>query len=384
MEQRTLGLGMATIIALNAMIGAGIFAVPSALQFNAGPVALLSYLFVIACVWALARSIALTAKSYPGEGAFYRYAAAWGGHGVGMIAASLYIIGLIVALGLLGRITGIYLTQQVASSSAANLGLMSIGTMGLLNMAGNIVSTAWQLILLVLTLVPFFGIALMCLLKGSFTNLTPFAPAGLAPAIEAIPTIIFGFFGFEAIPALYNQVKDPEVTVPKAITRSVLIVGALYAGFVASIMLGIPRSVFTAPDMPLSSALLAIFPQYQFLVSVVGWAIIITILGVIHAMLWALGALFAATVERVGIARPSQRLSVAIITVASMLLSIIPCDIDTMFNCVALGIVFAYALGIVALIAGPKAQPHSTRVAAILGLGSSLIIIFCAMRSFFS
>ena len=129
-----IGLFTATIIGMNAMIGAGIFTIPSALTANIGPIGLCSFLLVAAGVWCLAQSFARVAQLFPQEGSFYTYASQSGGHMVGMIAAGCYLIGLLIAMGLLTHAAGSYLHQTFPTIADTHLALIALVFLVLLNM----------------------------------------------------------------------------------------------------------------------------------------------------------------------------------------------------------------------------------------------------------
>src|SRR3990167_9031602 len=93
-----IGLGTATIIGMNAMIGAGIFGISSLLASKVGAAGILTFLFAFFAVWFIAQSVARAAYLWPQEGSFYIYTSQWAGHTIGLIAASSYFIGFLFAM----------------------------------------------------------------------------------------------------------------------------------------------------------------------------------------------------------------------------------------------------------------------------------------------
>src|ERR1700722_6445072 len=106
MSQQKIGVATATIIGMNAMIGSGIFTAPATMASYVGPAGIIAYLIVIISVWFIAQSLARLAQLYPEEGSFYVYTKQWGGHIMGLIATTAYLIGLIIAMGLLTQMSG--------------------------------------------------------------------------------------------------------------------------------------------------------------------------------------------------------------------------------------------------------------------------------------
>lgn len=83
--QKKFGIFTATLIGMNAMIGAGIFTSPAKLATAVGPAALLTYLFVIVAVWCMAQSFGRLGELFPGVGSFGNSRA----HGLAILLASL-------------------------------------------------------------------------------------------------------------------------------------------------------------------------------------------------------------------------------------------------------------------------------------------------------
>src|SRR3990167_1368202 len=139
-DSRKIGLGTATIVGMNAMIGAGIFGITSLLASKVGAAGNLTYLFAFFAVWFIAQSVARAAYLWPQEGSFYTYARQWGGHYMGLLAAGTYFMGFIFAMTLLCKIIGEYLHNIFPALSSENLGLITLATLVLLNMMGVVLS----------------------------------------------------------------------------------------------------------------------------------------------------------------------------------------------------------------------------------------------------
>lgn len=376
-----MGVIMATIIGMNAMIGAGIFGVPAGLISSVGPAGLITYGLVIIGVWFMALALARVAQLYPQEGAFYTYASQWGGHTAGIITSACYTLGLIIALGLLTRIVGIYLHAYAPTLQSTTLGISALWILTFLNMAGAVLSQIGQVILIILTLIPLFIITALSLSKITFSNLSPFAPHGLTNVFTATKVVVFGFFGFEAIPSLCAEIENPQKNVPKAVTYSIILTGLIYFAFVASIILGLPHSLFVSAETPLAEVLLSVFPEYQWLVSTIHAAITITIMGTIHAMIWALSALTVSLANRTTFLKNkvSQRSALVAIGIAVTTACVTFTSIDLFFALTAIFITLAYASSIAALLVHHKDRTSSDRILAFCGIFTAFIIAACAM-----
>jgi amino acid transporter len=379
-SSKKMGLGMATIVGMNAMIGASIFTISEQLQKIAGPAGILTYLFVIVSIWCLAFSLARIAEYYPEEGSFYTYVHSWAGKAGGLIAALLYSLGLVIAMGLLTRFTGSYLHTFFPAVSPAMLGTGALALLTLSIVAGARLAHAGQIILIALTLVPLFIITLLCLSRAQVQNLVPFMPYGWSSIFKAAQIVIFGFFGFESVTSLHNMVAKPHLTVPRAITWAILLVSGIYLGFVTATFLGIPRELFlkgtTLPD-----ALYMLFPQFPWLISLVVMGIIITIMGTIHAVIWSVSELIHSLTHRASLPiKLTSRQATGVISLLVWLSSVLFHDPTLFFNLTALCIIIPLAASIIPLAI--KRVPVSLReqIIALIGLATAALMCGYALK----
>ncbi len=373
---------MATIIGINAMIGAGIFTVPAALQTSVGPAGILTYALVIIGVICMALTFARVAQQFPEEGSFYTYASQWGGHTAGILATSSYLIGLIIAMSLLTRITGNSLHVYYPDYSSEFLGLCALVLMTILNLAGAVLSKAGQIILLVLTIVPIVGITGLCLLNAQFANLLPFAPYGLSQVFMATKAVVFGFFGFEAIPSLFSLVENPKKNISRAIIYSVTVVGIIYLVFVTSIMLALPRELFVDAGTTLSQVLVEFFPTLPWLIHTINWAIIITIMGTIHAMIWSVSSLMSSFSKKIFEKQMSHKQAVIILGACIAICSLLLKSINLLFSLAAIFIILAYLATLITFLKNSGKKSISSKVTAWIGIITTLIIFSCASSGF--
>jgi len=222
-----IGLPGAIILCMNAMIGAGIFASPAILANSPGPAGIIAYFLVVIAVLFLALSLAQLAREYPEEGSFYLYAKQWSGRIGGLLASGSYILGITIALGLLIQITNSYLTQLIPGMSPLYYTFALILRIYSLNIFGPKLVQAGQAFFIFCTLFSIISTIILCLLNVKISNLIPFAPYGMKPVFRQISTVIFSFFGFESITALYKKVDKPGKNIPKAVILSLSFV-ALY------------------------------------------------------------------------------------------------------------------------------------------------------------
>ena len=385
-DKHSLSLSMAIIIGVNSIVGASIFLAPAALQVIAGPAALMTYGLVSIAALCMGLALARVAQLYPEKGVFYSYAKIWGGHTWGVIAMGSYTTGLVIALGLLARVTGSYLSLYIPCINPLYLSLGLIALVVAANLAGAKIAKTGQIILMVLTYIPLIIIMVLCFLKTDLNNLIPFVPYGWMSIFKAIPVVIFGFFGFEAIPSLCTEIENPEKNVPKALTWTIIAVGITYITFASSIFVGIPRILFTDASTSLATVLVALYPHATWLVNLIEWAIIITITGTLHAMIWSLGTLTVNTSDFIyhNTKKISQQTALLAIGSAVAGCCILFKNIGLMFDLTALGIVIAYATAMIPLLTERKGRSAYQIMIASLGLLTAILIFMCGLTGVFN
>ncbi len=388
-----IGLLTATIIGMNAMIGSGIFTAPAALASYVGPAGILAYLFVVAAVWCMALSLARLAELYPQEGSFYIYAKQWGGHYIGLLASGMYIAGLVIAMGLLSRVAGIYLHELIPSLSLEILGATCLIAIVALNMFGVALSQLGQHILIVCTVFPLLAITLLCFFHFDPKNLVPFAPHGFMHVFKATRIVIFGFFGFESAASLYSVLEKPEQNVPRAVTYSIIAVGILYTAFIASLICAVPLSLFSSQSTPLSTVIASAFPSMPWLLSIIHLAILSAVIGTIHSMVWGSSSLLISLSKKIScieshmcnISTHTQH-SIAVFFIGTLIatcfLSIH--NLDQFFNLTALFIMGAFILSFITLLLLPKEWKSKRNIITILGLVTASMITYFAAENFWN
>jgi basic amino acid/polyamine antiporter, APA family len=386
-----ISVSTAIIIGMNAMIGAGIFTIASLLASNVGPAGILTYLFAFAAVWFMAKSIARTAFLFPQEGSFYIYAKQVGGHYLGLISAGMYLIGLLIAMGLLCKFAGVYLHQMFPGQSAETLGVVSLLIVILLNLLGIQLSAIGQYILIGCTVFPLISITALCLTKVSLSNFTPFMPFGPLSIIEGTKVAVFGFFGFECTASLFNVVKDPEKNVPKALTYALLFVGIIYGAFIGSIILSIPAGIFQAnSSITIPEALLAVFPDKPGLISFINLSIVSAIIGSVHAMVWSASELLLSYLKHLRLPAIQQAVVTKKITNKHAVLfcgaviftsCVSVTNVGIFFSLIDTVVIFTYITALLPLLFIKSEWKSGQNITTILGLITACTIFVVALTN---
>lgn len=388
-----ISVSTAIIIGMNAMIGAGIFSITSLLASHVGPAGIFTYLFAFVAIWFMAKSMARTAYLFPEEGSFYVYAKQVGGHYFGLLAAGFYLFGILTAVGLLCRFAGDYLHHLFPMLSTSTLGLITLFSLVFLNIMGLKLSELGQYVLITCTVFPLIASIIMCLSKLDFTNLTPFMPYGPSSILKGTQIAVFGLFGFECTASLFNIVENPEKNVPKAITYSLLLVGAIYLFFIGSIIVSIPLSVFTSnPSITIPQALHTLFPNSTFALLCIQLSILSAIIGTIHSLIWSGSELmlsfgkylnFKPLLNAINKKSITQKHAVLLCGLIIFISYIGITNKEVFFCLTDVGLIFAYLTALLPLLFIREEWRSWRNITTVLGLITACTIFVIALTTLF-
>jgi APA family basic amino acid/polyamine antiporter len=246
-----LGLGL---MAVNLIIGSGIFGLPGLVAALLGPAALLAYLVVTVLIFLVGLCFAEVGSRVAGAGGLYAYARVSFGPVVGGIAGTL-----------------IWAANSVVPNAAvANL-LVDTLAAAVPELGGPvprviILAVVYSLLVVVNVRAAHHGTrlsALLCVIKllplvalvaaGSFAihgaNLHWVATPTAAKLGEACVLVFFAFMGTEGALTVSGEVINPARTVPRAIMLALTIVATLFIGLqlVAQGVLGANLATSKAP-----------------------------------------------------------------------------------------------------------------------------------------
>ncbi|MBD3273184.1 amino acid permease [Candidatus Dependentiae bacterium] len=293
MTQNKIGLKTAVIIGINAMIGAGVLAIPTLLSSIVGPAGIITTVLSIIFVLCIGLSFGRLAKLYSADGWSYAYPAKWAGHKVGIFSAFSYLFGIIVGMGFLAQQAGIWCNKVIPFLSPNVLGVIIITILTLLVLAGAKTSSWSQYLIVLFVLIPLVLTAIYCWGHFDINLVTPFMPYGFTSILRATPVVLFALLGFESIASLFSIVENPEKNVPRAFVFSISIVGIVYLLFFYGVLFAIPSKFFLQGiNDPLSSVLNNFFPGATFLSILIFLGAVFGIVGTIHSMLWSISELF--------------------------------------------------------------------------------------------
>jgi APA family basic amino acid/polyamine antiporter len=246
--RRRLRLTDAVTIGAGSMIGAGVFTAWSPAADAAGRALLIGLLVAAAVAFCNATSSAQLAALHPESGGTYVYARYRLGPAWGHLAGWGFVVGKTASCAAIAIAVGAYAwpAHQRVAAVAAVLVITAVNLGGLERTA---FVTRWLLVCSLLAL----GAVVVAGWSSDATSLDNLQPpdAGLAEILRSAGYLFFAFAGYARIATLGEEVVEPQVTIPKAITRALTFVLAVYAIVGITAVASTPIDVLAGSDAPL-------------------------------------------------------------------------------------------------------------------------------------
>ena len=193
------------------------------------------------------------AKRYSGSGTVYEFVAHSLGKRVAVFTAGVYHLAAITLAGPgIAIIGGLWSKAFFDSHMGLDMpwwvwALIVTLLMYVANVLGVKVSVKTQLVLIVLSIIPFLVLAIKVIADGGpeGNSLDSFNPANVAEGGSVFKALLFAilmFIGFELAAALGEETKDPRRSIPKAVIATILIVGAFYVLTQYTLAIGDPTA----------------------------------------------------------------------------------------------------------------------------------------------
>lgn len=204
-----------------------------------------SFVIVITTIGilALGRIVSEFAKRYSGSGTVYEFIARSLGQRAAVFAATAYHAAVISLAGLgIGIIGGLLLRDFLNSHAGIDLpwwvcSLIVLAFLFVVNVVGVKVSIKAQLVLIILSIIPFILLFVAVVADGGAdvgaagNSFDSFNPGNIAEGGSIFKGIIFAilmFVGFELSAALGEETKDPKRSIPRAVLSTIVIIAVFY------------------------------------------------------------------------------------------------------------------------------------------------------------
>lgn len=389
MHGSKISLFVATIIGLNAMIGAGILTMPAALSAQAGPAGMLSFVLAALVVLCMSYAFSRLTINRPSQAWSYDYTAQWAGHSAGMIVAACYLIGIIVGMGFLIQQAGIW-AQAILPGPDWLLGaVLHVVLIGLV-IAGARASTLGQYGIAVIMIASLFVTAGLCLTRFDVQRLIPFAPHGVTPILLATPKAMFAMLGFESVISLFTIVRDPDKNVPRAAVAAVVIVALIYLFFIGSVLVSIPQNLLSGgTHVTLATVMTQFMPEYGFASHLIWLGGFFCIIGTLHSMIWSGNVLFYECLEH---AKHGQRLRdgllqdkrIGVILIGGLMLLVgLTMSSDVVLDLAVAAVAVSYVASIIGLLKVRREWTSGRNIIALFAIAGGMTFFLFAMTHLF-
>ena len=268
-ETSKLGFWSIVLLAINSIIGSGIFLTPGSVVQQAGSKALIVYFIAAIFASILAISFAAAAKYVTKSGAAYAYSRAAFGNNVGFYMGILRYFSAsvawgVMAVGVIKSTISIFGGNPNKTMSVTIGFLILMAVITIINLFGQKVvkyvmnlATIGKLAALVLIIVA--GVVLL-IMTGASSNLNEVDQITqndqkIVPTLTttgfvmAIVSAFYAFTGFESVASGSDDMKNPAKNLPRAIPLAIIVIAIVYIGVVAVAMMLDPKSLMTTKQV---------------------------------------------------------------------------------------------------------------------------------------
>jgi APA family basic amino acid/polyamine antiporter len=257
MNDRQLGLGMATALVVGNTIGMGIFMQPAALA-PFGLNALTGWAAVIFGCVCLAITFSALARKLPQADGPFGYVRVTLGEVIAFPALwcywiSVWVTNAVLSIGVVGYFITVF--PSAASIPPAVLAVSFMWIFVAVNLLGVKSGGRVQVVTSLLKVVPLLlvmvvGAVSILSSPGTYTPNLPANPITGHDSMAAAAIALYAMLGFESAAVAAGRVKDPERTIPRATLIGTLVVAGLYVTIVAIGLLVVPQAALAASDAP--------------------------------------------------------------------------------------------------------------------------------------
>lgn len=242
----------AVLIGLGAMLGAGVFAAPGPAAAVAGSWLLVGLGLAALVAYCNATSSAQLGALYPQAGGTHVYARERLGDYWGFLAGWSFVVGKTASLAAMALTFGAYVAEDLARPFAVG----AVVAMATINYRG-VDRTARVIRVIVALVLAVLAVVVVASLTGGQTsvgNLTGELPAGPWGVLQSGGLLFFAFAGYARVATLGEEVRDPAVTIPRAIPIALGIVVVVYTVVFTSVLLAVGPETLATSAAPLAAA----------------------------------------------------------------------------------------------------------------------------------
>lgn len=237
--KRDIGLFMAVMIGIGAMMGPGIFALPSEVAGSIGPLGIFAYLAMGLLTLFTALSYSELGAAIPIAGGGYSFTSRTLPGPVAFLTGWFFWIGNTLACALYAVIFA--LTIKVYFWPEASVFLITLVTtffFALTNLRGQAEALKFITVMNIIELVILMGVGVLGAFSVEPERLEPLAPMGYGPLLPTMGLIYISYVGFDLITVAAEEIIEPAKNIPRAIMITLFMGIGIYV-LVLWVMMGV-------------------------------------------------------------------------------------------------------------------------------------------------
>jgi L-asparagine transporter-like permease len=271
MKQHEKGLSawQLTMMALGSVIGGSFFLGAAVAIKAAGPAIIISFILGGILIYFILYALSEMTVANPDSGSFYTFTAQVFGPGAGFVVGWVYWTGMVLAMSSEATAASILIKEWYPGTSIPILGSVIIIVVTLVNLLGADKLSKLESslsIVKVFAVLAFIVLALLLIVGAISGNgagaigagelgRESFLPGGIRSIAGSMLIVIFTYAGFEIIGLAASEANDPNKTIPRAITYTVISLVGLYILFILTLLPLIPTADLSEDVSPMVAAL---------------------------------------------------------------------------------------------------------------------------------
>jgi basic amino acid/polyamine antiporter, APA family len=376
---RRLGTSDAVVIGLSSMIGAGVFSAFGPAARAAGTGLLVGLAIAGAVAYCNAVASAQLAAQYPTSGGTYVYGRERLGEWWGFVAGWGFVIGKTASCAAMALTFASY---AAAGSLWIDRGVAVAAVLVLTTANYHGISRTVELarVLVAVSILALLVVVVAIAASGHVHSGVGSSSFGAYGVLQAAGLLFFAFAGYARIATLGEEVRDPEVTIPRAIPVALAITLVLYLAVALAALAGAGPAALAASIRPLATAVDA---------AGAAWALPVVRIGAAVASLGALLALIAG-VGRTGLAmarngdmprwlasvHPRYRVPdhAELAVALAVVLLVLTTDLRNAIGFSSFGVLLYYAVANASAYTQPSERRRWPRALNLAGLAGCLVL----------
>ncbi len=209
---------MAVMIGIGAMMGPGVFALPSEVAASVGPLGIVAYLLMGGLTLFTALSYSELGAAIPIAGGGYSFVSRTLPDPVAFLTGWFFWIGNTLACSLYAVIFALTIKNYFLPE--ISVVLVVVATTALFtasNYRGQAEALKVITVMNIVELAILLGVGVLGVLQVEPANLEPFAPMGLGPLLPTMAFIYISYVGFDLITVAAEEIIEPAKNIPRAI-----------------------------------------------------------------------------------------------------------------------------------------------------------------------